>query len=156
MSLVISEEAIKTLAGHFKILSGKTVLLVDSTFDFKNVNDSIIGAFPENLKTVKDARCVLASFTLPDVSISGTSIQFNGPVVVNTRNIGEVCGFIIFDGDFDQRIISTDAVISEKLLLASNSVGCVGDSAIMIFESLKLIKNGETTFYSANLTMAGV
>lgn len=156
MSLVISEDAIKTLAGHFKILSGKTVLLVDSTFDFDNVNDSIIGAFPENLKTVKDAKCVLASFTLPDESITNSSIEFNGPMQIATKKIGQVCGFIIFDGDFDRRIISTDAVISEKLLVASNSVGCVGDSAIMIFESLNLVKNSETTFYSANFTMAGI
>lgn len=156
MSLVISEEAIKTLTGHFKILSGKTVLLVDSTFDFTNVNVSISRAFPENLKTVKDAKCVLASFTLPDASISNTSIQFNGPVIFNCGSSGHIRGFIVFDGDFDQRIVTTEATISEKLLLASNSVGCIGDSAIMIFETLHLSKNCQNTFYSANLTMAGV
>ena len=156
MSLVISEDAIKTMAGHFKILSGKTVLLVSSEFDFNKVNDSITWAFPENLKTVKDAKCVLASFILPDSTISNTSIQFNGPIQVAGKRNGIVCGFIIFDGDFDQRIISSDAVISEKLLVASNSVGCVGESAIMILDSLELIKNGENVFYSANFTMAGV
>lgn len=156
MSLVISQEAIKTLAGHFKILSGKTVLLVDNSFNYDDAYKTILGAFPENLSSVRDAKCVLASFTLPDAVITETAVEFVGPVTIKSNKTGTICGFIIFDGDFDQRIVSTDATIVEKLLCASNSVGIVGDSEMMIFDSLQLSKNQEVTLFHLSLTMDGI
>jgi hypothetical protein len=155
MSLVISEQIVATIAGHFSKLSNKKVLLVDHTFDFKNVQKSVLELFPETLASVDQSSAVLASFKMPKIEIIGARAEATGPIEVDQYTKGTITGFLIFDGDFDQKIVSTDATIFEKLLLASDSVGAAGKNSILELNETTVSFTEEILFYGLVISIAG-
>lgn len=156
MALQLSSDIFATIVGNFIKLSNKTVILLDETFDYDDVLGSVARSFPQNLQSVAKAKCVIGSFTMPQVRQSGASVEATGPIKFKNEKTGTVSGFIIFDGDVSQSIISDDIDMTDKILLCSSNVSMIGAPGTICIEALNCKVGFDNTFYAFNLTFMGV
>lgn len=156
MTLQVSQTIIDSFVSNLTILSNKTVLLLDDTFNFNDVLGSAAKSFPENLSSVVNSKSVIGSFQMPPVSHTGASIESSGPVTFKNSRNGKIAGFIIFDGDVSNGLVSQDEHICDKIIICSDSISTVGSPASMCIQELNAIRGCENIFYTFNLTFMGL
>lgn len=155
MALQLFPEVVECLVGNFHKLNGKTILLLDDSFDFSDVSGSVVKSFPESLDTTK-AKCVLGSFTIPTVVISGCSIEAVGPVEFTMNKTGKISGFIVFDGSTSKSLVSDGSTIAEKIFFCSDSVSKIGVPGVITLQDVECVSGKKNVFYSFNLTLLGM
>lgn len=153
MPLQIHSEVIEVFMSHTERLQNKTVLFVDGSFDFSDVEKSVDKNFINALDTVVQAKCVLASMIIPSVSVSGATCSITGPCPVSIHRNGKIEGFVILDGDVSPNIIE-DTRMSSRILMASNSIGQIGSPEMMVLSGVETSK--EITFYTFNFSLMGM
>lgn len=145
-----------TFATRFKCLSGKTLLFVDSTFNFNAVELSVGRLFPDNLKSLSDSKCVLGYVQFPTIEINGICATATGPAPVTVTRNGTISGFVCFDDKQAYGVVSDAPSNIEELLLASDSVGVFGERASVIVSTMELNIGADVTFFQFTCSVASV
>jgi hypothetical protein len=155
MALQLFPEVVECIVGNFHKLNGKTILLLDDSFNFSDVSGSVVKSFPESLDVTK-AKCVLGHFTIPSVEISGCSVEAVGPVEIRMQRTGKISGFIVFDGSTSKSLVSDGSSIVEKIFFCSDSIAKIGNPGVVILQDVEAVAGKNNVFYSFNLTLMGI
>lgn len=156
MALQLSQDAIETFVSNFLNLSNKVVLLLDETFDFNDVEGSVLKSFPTSLPSVVKSKVVISHFVMPQLTQHGCSVEAAGPIKMNNIKSGKISGFIVFDGDTDASVLSTTGLMSSKILMCSNLVSKVGTPAIITLQDVDVTVGSSNMFYSFNMSIMGL
>lgn len=145
-----------TFATRFRCFSGKTILFVDETFNFQSVGLSVARLFPDNLKSLGEAKCVLGYVEMPQIELNGVCATAHGPSKLTVVRNGTVSGFVIFDSDKLHGVVSDAPANIDELLLASDSVGVFGERASVILSSMEFTIGADITFFQFTCSVASV
>lgn len=152
MTLKVSDSAMLLILSNFRVLSNKMVVVLDASFELSDLGKNTLErALKSNTRSLTDSENVLATFTLPEMNLVGSSgFEFNGPISFTALRDGTIGSFIILEEQTGNTVVGANMELESRVLFGSTSVNKLGLPGSMVFSTLQCSTGVKNTFFNFN------